>query len=722
MLRLDQDIKYMKGVGPARAELLATQMGVHTVEDLLACYPYRYVDRSHFHRISDLDGQVEHVQLRGEILSFEEEGKGGKRRLVAHFTDGTGVLDLVWFSGHKYISATYNCRQPYVVFGKPQCYGGRWSIVHPELEQPTPQTDALWQADRQRWAQQQASLFGEQEPGGAESPGLWRPVYATSDVMKKRGLTSHVLAKLTSTLVAELGPIPETLPAWLIAPLGLSSRDEALRAIHCPGSSLQLQHARTRLKFEELFFVQLQLLRYRQVRTKAISGIPFTRIGEAFNTFFYHHLPWALTNAQKRVVKEIRADVGSGRQMNRLLQGDVGCGKTLVALMIALMAIDNGAQACIMAPTEILAEQHLQTLRSLLGDMPIRVELLTGHVLGQAREQILSDLQSGALHILVGTHALIEDGVRFARLGLAVIDEQHRFGVAQRAKLWRKSDIPPHVLVMTATPIPRTLAMTLYGDMDVSVIDELPPGRKPVRTFHQFDRQRPSVIRHLRNQIAQGRQAYIVYPLIEESEKLDMKNLEDGYEQVCKDFPQCAISKVHGRMKPAEKEAQMQRFVRGETQIMVATTVIEVGVNIPNATTMVIENAERFGLSQLHQLRGRVGRGGDQSYCVLVTRMDLSPDTRKRIQVMVDTTDGFEIAEQDLQLRGPGDLAGTQQSGMAIDLKIANLAKDGILLQQARTQAQRLIDADPEAVDPANAPTWKRLDQLRGTTEDWRGR
>lgn len=727
MLRLDQDIKYMKGVGPARAELMAQQMGVRTVEDLLTCYPYRYVDRSHFHRISDLDGPVEHVQLRGEILSFEEEGTGGKRRLVAHFTDGTGVLDLVWFSGHKYISATYNCNQPYVVFGKPQRYASRWSIVHPELEPPTQQTDALWQADRRRWeqAQQTSTLFGECEPGAdvplaGESQGLWRPMYPTTDVMKKRGLTSHVLSKLTATLIAELAPIPETLPAWLLSSLSLPSRDEALRSIHRPSSALQLQLARTRLKFEELFFIQLQLLRYKQGRQQGTPGMPFTRIGEAFNTFFYHHLPFALTNAQKRVVREIRADVGSGRQMNRLLQGDVGCGKTLVALMAALMAVDNGAQACIMAPTEILAEQHLQTLRSLLGDMPLRVELLTGHVLGRTREQILTDLQSGAVHILIGTHALIEDGVRFARLGLAVIDEQHRFGVAQRAKLWRKSDIPPHVLVMTATPIPRTLAMTLYGDLDVSIIDELPPGRKPVRTFHQYDRQRPAVINHLRRQIEQGRQAYIVYPIIEESEKLDMKNLEDGYEQVCKEFPQWAVSKVHGRMKPAEKETQMQRFVRGETQIMVATTVIEVGVNIPNATTMVIENAERFGLSQLHQLRGRVGRGGDQSYCVLVTRTDLSPDMRKRIQVMVDTTDGFEIAEQDLKLRGPGDLAGTQQSGMAIDLKIANLAKDGILLQQARTLAQRLIDTDPDATDPANIPTWRRLAQLKETTEDWR--
>ena len=473
------------------------------------------------------------------------------------------------------------------------------------------------------------------------------------------------------------------------------------------------------MKFEELFYVQLNILRYARDRARKYRGIVFSRVGNAFNDFYFHHLPFPLTGAQMRVVREIRTDMGSGRQMNRLLQGDVGSGKTLVALMCALIAIDNGCQACIMAPTEILAEQHVETLQRMLADMPVRVELLTGTVKGKRRATLLNDLLTGDIHILVGTHAVIEDNVVFSRLGLVIIDEQHRFGVAQRAKMWQKNAVPPHVLVMTATPIPRTLAMTLYGDLDVSVIDELPPGRKPIQTIHQYDRHRKSLNQSIGRQIALGRQVYIVYPLIKESEKMDLKNLEDGYEQVRQDFPDCQVSKVHGQMKPAEKDAEMQRFARGETQILVATTVIEVGVNVPNASVMVIENAERFGLSQLHQLRGRVGRGADQSFCILVTKYNLSEDTRRRIQIMVDSTDGFEIAEQDLKLRGPGDLEGTQQSGMAFDLKIANLAKDGVLLQMARDAAQHIVDDDEQERTPANQIVWQRLHELRKTNINW---
>ncbi len=538
--------------------------------------------------------------------------------------------------------------------------------------------------------------------------------------MKKRGLNSSVMAKLTEKMLAMLDErLPETLPDYLIERFHMMSRDEALREIHFPTSPDQLRRAQTRLKFEELFFVQLNILRYASDRARKYRGLPCPHVGKTFNDFYYHHLPFTLTEAQKRVIREIRADMGSGRQMNRLLQGDVGSGKTLVALMCALLAIDNGMQACIMAPTEILAEQHVETLRRLLGDMPVRVELLTGAVKGKRRREVLDGYVTGSVHIAVGTHALIENNVQFAHLGLVIIDEQHRFGVAQRAKLWQKNLTPPHVLVMTATPIPRTLAMTLYGDLDVSVIDELPPGRKPIQTIHQFDSHRQTLYTGMRRQLELGRQIYIVYPLIKESEKMDLKNLEAGYDQIKKAFPDCRISKVHGQMKSAEKDREMQRFASGETQILVATTVIEVGVNVPNASVMVIENAERFGLSQLHQLRGRVGRGADQSYCILVTKTKLSEDTRRRIQIMVDSNDGFEIAEQDLKLRGPGDLEGTQQSGMAFDLKIANLAKDGIILQMARDAAQHIIDDDPEGKSPVNAMLWQRLRELRKTNINW---
>ncbi len=734
MLRLDQDIKYLQGVGPHRADMLRKELDIKTVGDLLEFYPYRHIDRSHFYRISDINGNMPYVQLIGEILSFEGVGEGRKKRLIAHFSDGTGVIDLVWFQGTKYISQNYDCHKPYIVFGKPQLFKGRINVPHPELEAsplPPPKEGENHQRGeniKYSFVPSTPSLFAEAPATSVGTPPLsegaggrlFRPIYHTSETMKKRGLNSSMIAKLTATLLKMLDqPLAETLPDYLIQRYHLVSRDEAMRQIHYPTSADSLRRAQARLKFEELFYVQLNIIRYARDRARKYRGLVFPRVGTMFNDFFFHHLPFQLTGAQKRVIKEIRADMGSGRQMNRLLQGDVGSGKTLVALMCALIAIDNSYQTCIMAPTEILAEQHLETLQRMLKDMPLRVELLTGTVKGKRREKLLNDLLTGDIHILVGTHAVIEENVQFARLGLVIIDEQHRFGVAQRAKLWQKNVVPPHVLVMTATPIPRTLAMTLYGDLDVSVIDELPPGRKPIQTIHQYDRHRLSLNKGIRRQIDLGRQVYIVYPLIKESEKMDLKNLEDGYEQVKLDFPDCSISKVHGQMKPAEKDAEMQRFANGETQILVATTVIEVGVNVPNASVMVIENAERFGLSQLHQLRGRVGRGADQSFCILVTKYNLSEDTRRRIQIMVDTTDGFEIAEQDLQLRGPGDLEGTQQSGMAFDLKIANLAKDGILLQMARDAAQEIIDDENCEQNPLNQILWQRLYELRKTNINW---
>lgn len=736
MLRLDQDIKYLQGVGPHRAELLQKELGITTVGDLLEYYPFRHIDRTHFYSISDINGTMPYVQLTGQILSFETQGEGAKKRLIAHFSDGTGVIDLVWFQGTKYITQTYHQNQPYIVFGKPQPFKGRYNIAHPEIEKyegrrPTPQSIPrerngflFSDDDKLQYSTQQTTPIPtrEEQGGGSAYQGspLFRPIYHTSDKMKKRGLTTSAIAKLTATLLQMLDqPLAETLPQYIVERHHLMSRNEAMRQIHYPTSSDSLRHAQTRLKFEELFYVQLNIIRYARDRQRHYRGLVCSKVGSNFNDFYYNHLPFPLTGAQKRVIREIRTDMGSGRQMNRLLQGDVGSGKTLVALMCSLIAVDNGYQACIMAPTEILAEQHVQTLQRQLEGMPVRVELLTGSVKGKRRAALLQDLLTGDIHILVGTHAVIEENVSFSNLGLVIIDEQHRFGVAQRAKLWQKNPTPPHVLVMTATPIPRTLAMTLYGDLDVSVIDELPPGRKPIQTIHQYDRHRRSLNQSIRRQIDLGRQVYIVYPLIKESEKMDMKNLEEGFLQVQKDFPDCKVSKVHGQMKPAEKDEQMRLFTQGDTQILVATTVIEVGVNVPNASVMVIENAERFGLSQLHQLRGRVGRGADQSFCILVSKYELSNDTRRRLQIMVDSTDGFEIAEQDLKLRGPGDLEGTQQSGMAFDLKIANLAKDGILLQMARDTAQQVIDDDEAESNPANAILWSRLQQLRKTNINW---
>ena len=690
---LDQDIKFLPGVGPNRKKMLSNELGIETYGDLLEYYPYKYVDRSKVYTIHELTGDMPYVQVVGHILSFETFVMSSrKERVVAHFTDGTAICDLTWFNGGKYAKQTYRIGTEYVVFGKPTVFNNRINFTHPDLD------DA---------SKLDLSVMGLQ------------PYYNTTEKMKKSGLNSRAVERLTKALVEKLPPLPETLPDFIINTRYLMGRDEAFRTVHYPQDAKDLERARVRLKFEELFYVQLNILRYASDHRRKYRGYVFSQVGEVFNTFYRDHLPFPLTGAQKRVIREIRVDVGSGRQMNRLLQGDVGSGKTLVALMSMLIAIDNGYQACIMAPTEILAEQHLQTIMQFLDGMDLRVALLTGIVKGKRREEVLEGLLDGTIHILVGTHAVIEDTVQFARLGFVVVDEQHRFGVAQRAKLWSKSDNPPHVLVMTATPIPRTLAMTLYGDLDVSVIDELPPGRKPVRTTHVFDTRMTTLYDGIRQQIREGRQVYIVFPLIEESEKSDLKNLEEGFEVLRQAFPEFRLSKVHGKMKPKDKEEEMQRFVSGETQILVATTVIEVGVNVPNASVMVILDAQRFGLSQLHQLRGRVGRGADQSFCVLVTPLKLSEETRKRIDIMCDTNDGFRIAEADLKLRGPGDLEGTQQSGMAFDLKIADIARDGQLVQMARDEAQKIIDDDPECQSPKYAILWYRLRQLRKTNINW---
>lgn len=692
---LDQDIQYLPGVGPNRKKILGDELGIHTYGDLLYNYPYKYVDRSKFYSIHELTGDMPFVQIVGHILSFETFAMGPrKERVVAHFTDGTGIMDLVWFQGGKYAKQSYKIGKEYIVFGKPTIFNNRINVTHPDIEEIRDD------------GQEQINL------------GL-RPYYSTTEKMKKRALNSKTIEKLTRGLLEKLPPLPETIPDFITAPHFLMSRDRALRAIHNPMDFKELYRARVRLKFEELFFIQLNILRYASDQRRKYRGYVFSKVGRQFNTFFHDHLPFPLTEAQKRVIREIRTDTGSGRQMNRLLQGDVGSGKTLVALMSMLIAIDNGYQACIMAPTEILAEQHLQTIMQFLKGMDLRVALLTGIVKGKRRDEVLERLMDGTIDILIGTHAIIEDTVQFARLGFVVVDEQHRFGVAQRAKLWSKSPNPPHVLVMTATPIPRTLAMTLYGDLDVSVIDELPPGRKPVRTTHVFDSRMTSLYDGIRQQIREGRQVYIVFPLIEESEKSDLKNLEDGFEVLRQAFPEFRLSKVHGRMKPKEKEEEMQRFVSGETQILVATTVIEVGVNVPNASVMVILDAQRFGLSQLHQLRGRVGRGADQSFCILVTPPRLSEETRKRIDIMCDTNDGFRIAEADLKLRGPGDLEGTQQSGMAFDLKIADIARDGQIVQMARDEAQKVIDDDPECQSDRYFMLWNRLRQLRKANVNW---
>ena len=692
---LGQDIMYAPGVGPKRKEMLSTELGIQTFGKMLEYYPYKYVDRRHVYRISELLESMSFVQVKGRILSFESFDTGRRnKRLVAHFSDGQSVMDLVWFAKSQYVVNNYKVGEEYIVFGRPTVYGGRFQISHPEID-----------------------------PAGSvqlSSMGM-QPHYHTTERMKKAGFSSRTIERIIKGLLERVGStLTETLPPYITGPLHLIPRDDAFRMIHHPNSAAELDKAKMRLKFEELFYVQLNILRYASDQRRKYRGYVLKHVGPIFNGFYRHHLPFPLTDAQKRVIREIHSDMKSGRQMNRLLQGDVGSGKTLVALMSALIALDNGYQACIMAPTEILAEQHLATVSEFLRGMEgIRVELLTGMVKGKRRQEVLEALADGSINILVGTHAIIEDPVQFYKLGIAIIDEQHRFGVAQRAKLWAKNTNPPHVLVMTATPIPRTLAMTIYGDLDVSVIDELPPGRKPVYTQHKYDDQLTSLYQGIRRQIQAGRQVYIVYPLIKESEKTDLRNLEEGYETMRQVFAEYRLSKVHGQMKPKEKEEEMQKFVNGETQILVATTVIEVGVNVPNASVMVILDAQRFGLSQLHQLRGRVGRGAEQSFCILVTTPHLSKETARRIDIMCATNDGFQIAEADLKLRGPGDLEGTQQSGMAFDLKIADIARDGQIVQLARDEAQKIIDSDPTCDHPEHAMLWQRLAALRRTNINW---
>ena len=682
-----RNIKFLPGVGEQRATLLNRELKIFSLHDLLYYFPYKYVDRSRLFKVSELTGNMPFVQLCGELRSFEEMGEGVGRRLVAHFTDGTGFIDLVWFRGIKYVKGRYKIGEKYLVFGKPTMFNGRVNIAHPDIDV--------------------ASTMQLSEMG-------LQPYYNTTEKMKRSGLNSSAMAKLVQNLFQLTGgKYEETLTPEIIRKHNLLPLSEALRAIHFPKDNKELQAAQYRLKFEELFYIQLNILHYAKDRQMRYVGHRFAKVGDAFNRFYNEKLPFELTGAQKRVVKEIRRDVNTSRQMNRLVQGDVGSGKTLVALLSMLLAKDNGYQACLMAPTEILAEQHFATLSRMLSGLPVRVELLTGSTRQKDRPAILDGLADGSVDILVGTHAVLEDNVQFRNVGLVVIDEQHRFGVVQRAKMWAKNNIPPHILVMTATPIPRTLAMTLYGDLDVSVIDELPPGRKPISTQHIFRNRADQMYSFIRRQLQEGRQVYVVYPLISESEKLDLKNLEEGYNQLCNIFCDYRLSKLHGKMKPKEKDEEMRRFAQGETQMLVSTTVIEVGVDVPNATVMVIENAERFGLSQLHQLRGRVGRGGSQSYCILVTDYKLSEDTRKRMEIMVGSNDGFEIAEADLKLRGPGDIEGTQQSGIALDLKIANLARDEQLLQYVREVARSVVEADPQCDNPLYRVLWEQLRTIK---------
>lgn len=686
------NIKYLPGVGPKRAELLAKELEIRSFHDLLYYFPYKYIDRSKTYRICELDGNMPYIQLKGRIIAYSTHGEGARRRLSATFSDGTGSIELVWFKGIRFVTDKYKTGVEYTLFGKPTLFNGRLNIAHPEL-------DTIDETDKRY------TLQG---------------YYNTTEKMKNAFVNSKALQKMVYNLWESLqGPLDETLPQEIIQAAKVIGLTDAIRNIHFPNSVEALRKAEYRLKFEELFYLQLQILRYTKLRNRKLGGIRFDRIGDNFNNFYHKALPFALTNAQKRVLREIRADVGSGKQMNRLLQGDVGSGKTLVALMSMLMALDNQCQACLMAPTEILATQHYETISQMVAPLGIRVELLTGSTKKKDRTALHEALLTGDIQILIGTHALIEDTVKFANLGMVVIDEQHRFGVEQRARLWKKNSIPPHILVMTATPIPRTLAMTVYGDLDVSVIDELPPGRKPIQTLLQYDNKRGALYASLRRQMEQGRQVYIVYPLIQESEKSDLRNLEEGYESIREIFPEYEVCMVHGKMKPNEKDREMQRFAQGEARIMVATTVIEVGVNVPNATVMVIENAERFGLSQLHQLRGRVGRGGEQSYCILMTNYKIAQDTRKRLEIMVETTDGFRISEADLQMRGPGDMEGTQQSGIAFNLKIANIAKDGQILQFARDMALSVLEKDDLLALPQNYLLRKELSRLFDKQQYW---
>lgn len=687
------DIKFLAGVGPKKAEILNKELNVFSVEDLLYYFPYKYIDRSRIYFIHEIDGNMPYIQLRGRITGFETHGERHKKRLVGHFTDGTGYIDLVWFQGARFIEEKYKLNLPYIVFGKPTMFGDKFNIAHPDID---------------------PYINEEERPTGL------MPYYNTTEKMKNHYLNSKAIQKMmAAAFTSIIRNLQETLPEKVIQDARLMGLKQAMRNVHFPENATLLREAQYRLKFEELFYIQLNILRYTADRKSKLKGFVFTKVGGYLNTFYEQNLPFPLTNAQKRIIKEIRQDMATGEQMNRLLQGDVGSGKTLVALMLMLIALDNGFQAALMAPTEILATQHYHTIKEFLAGMDVNVELLTGSTKKKDRERIHSGLLTNDVQILIGTHALIEDTVQFGNLGLVVIDEQHRFGVAQRAKLWTKNTNPPHILVMTATPIPRTLAMTVYGDLDVSIIDELPPGRKPIQTIHQYDKKKGALYESIRKQLQEGRQVYMVYPLIEESEKLDLKNLEEGFEHIKEVFPEYTVCKVHGKMKPKEKDAEMQRFVSNEAQIMVATTVIEVGVNVPNASVMVIESAQRFGLSQLHQLRGRVGRGADQSYCILVTPYELSADTRKRINIMVESNDGFEIAEADLKLRGPGDLEGTQQSGIPFNLRIANLVRDGEIVQYAREIAQNVLDEDPSMEKPDNLILRKQLRKLGGNRYNW---
>jgi len=693
-LNLLQDIKFLAGVGPKKAALLNSELGIFTYLDMLYYFPYKYVDRTKFYSIREITANLAYVQVVGKIESFETIGTGPKARLTAVFKDNTGSMELIWFKGIKWVEKNIKTHIEYVVYGKPSVFNGRVNIVHPELE-----------------------LFDEVEKNVS---GSVQAFYNTSEKMKKNFLTSKTILRLQYNLLAiAKGNIPETLPKWFAEKYKLRSLNDSLISVHLPKNADQLRSAQFRLKFEELFFIQLKILSLKSKREQKFKGHIFSVIGYFFNNFYHQCLPFEMTNAQKKVIREVRKDVGSGIQMNRLLQGDVGSGKTIVAIMCMLMAIDNKTQACLMAPTEILAIQHYLTISKMVEPLGLNVRLLTGSTKTQQRRIIHNELENGSLQILIGTHALIENKVAFNNLGFVVIDEQHRFGVAQRAKLWSKNSIPPHVLVMTATPIPRTLAMTLYGDLDVSVIDELPPGRKPIKTLHFFDSKRKQVYGFIRDEIQRGRQIYVVFPLIEESESLDFKNLESGYEVLRKVFPEFKVSMVHGKMKPADKEAEMIRFKNHETQILVSTTVIEVGVDVPNASVMVIESAERFGLSQLHQLRGRVGRGADQSYCILMSAYKLSKESTIRLETMVRTTDGFEIAETDLKLRGPGDLEGTQQSGLGFSLKIANLSKDGEILQFARNVAADILSADPNLEHETNSMLKRQLMVLNKTQFNW---
>lgn len=689
-----QDIKFLPGIGPKKADLFARELNIHNVEQLLQHYPFKYVDRSRFYYLHEMTQNMPFIQVKGQIIRFEKIGEGKNQRLSAIFTDGKDTIELVWFQGIKFVTEKYKTRTEYVVFGKPSFFNGKFNILHPEIELPS------------------------QLPP-PEQLGL-QPFYNTTEKMKSGFLNSKAVQKIIFQVLGSIrGGIPETLPAYVLKRFALLNLTDSLQNVHFPKNPHLLNKARQRLKFEELFYVQLNILQQTKWREQNLLGFPMPQVGKYFNAFYNNHLPFELTGAQKRVVKEIHADIKTGKQMNRLLQGDVGSGKTLVALMSMLLAVDNGFQACLMAPTEILANQHYETIRNFLGNLGVTCALLTGSVKNKDRAVIHDGLKSGSLNILIGTHALIEDTVVFHHLGFVVIDEQHRFGVEQRSKLWKKNNRPPHILVMTATPIPRTLAMTLYGDLSVSVIDELPPGRKPIQTYHYYQSKRQQLNAFIYKQIEAGRQIYVVYPLIQESEKLDLQNVEEGFQYFRETFPDFEVSMVHGKLKPAEKEFQMQQFVSGKTKIMVATTVIEVGVNVPNASVMIIENAERFGLSQLHQLRGRVGRGAEQSFCILLTGFKLATETRKRMEIMTKTNDGFEISEADLQLRGPGDLEGTQQSGLPFDLKIANLAQDGKMLEIARNFAREILEKDPTLALPENRILSDQLRKMKNSLLNW---